>query len=150
MQKPLQLSEDMQKELVDDLAKLSSNGKDTHDAVGAVFGPPSLRRRLAGQSDSGGAEAVPQDDTQVVEETVEQILTQRGTTHGDFTDNARISQMLKDSLRNQHGWGNLNDVQREALDMISHKIARALAGNPDFKDHWDDIAGYAKLVSQRV
>jgi len=66
--KPLQLNEDMQKELIDDIAKLSSNGKDTHDAVGAVFGPPSLRRRLATQSDSEGAESVPQDDTKVIEE----------------------------------------------------------------------------------
>ena len=34
--------------------------------------------------------------------------------------------------------------------MIAHKIGRILAGNPDFKDHWDDIAGYAVLISQRV
>jgi hypothetical protein len=25
-----------------------------------------------------------------------------------------------------------------------------VTGNPDIHDHWDDIAGYAKLVSQRI
>ncbi|WP_257617167.1 hypothetical protein [Campylobacter pinnipediorum] len=34
--------------------------------------------------------------------------------------------------------------------MIAHKIARILAGNPNYKDHWDDIAGYATLVSKEL
>ena len=47
-------------------------------------------------------------------------------------------------------WKSLSEVQKEALEMIQHKIGRILAGNPDHKDHWDDIAGYAKLVSDRL
>ncbi len=71
MQKPLQLTEDMQKELVDDLTKLSRNEQDTHDTVGAVFGPPSLRRRLAGKSDSESVEARLQDDpTPIAEDPI--------------------------------------------------------------------------------
>ena len=34
----------------------------------------------------------------------------------------------------------LNDAQTEALDMIFHKIGRILAGDPNFRDHWQDIA----------
>lgn len=26
----------------------------------------------------------------------------------------------------------------------------ALVGSADFKDHWDDIAGYAKITSERL
>jgi hypothetical protein len=41
-------------------------------------------------------------------------------------------------------------MQREALDMILHKIARIVNGNPNETDHWHDIAGYATLVEQRA
>jgi hypothetical protein len=34
--------------------------------------------------------------------------------------------------------------------MIAHKIGRILNGDPDYIDSWDDIAGYAKLVADRL
>ena len=40
--------------------------------------------------------------------------------------------------------------QQEALDMIAHKIGRIINGDPDYADSWDDIAGYAKLVGDRL
>ena len=39
---------------------------------------------------------------------------------------------------------------KEAIDMIFNKIARILNGNPNHADSWVDIAGYAKLVSDRL
>jgi hypothetical protein len=48
------------------------------------------------------------------------------------------------------GWDRLNDVQREAVEMILHKVGRIISGDPNVHDHWDDIAGYAKLVSERI
>lgn len=78
------------------------------------------------------------------------ILAQRGTTHGNFTDNSRISQRIKRILREEGMYDRMSPVQAEAVDMIVHKIARAVAGNANYADHWDDIAGYAKLVSERV
>lgn len=80
---------------------------------------------------------------------VNKILSERGGTHGDFSDNARITQSLKNLSRCQPGFDCLNDVQREALDVIYLKIGRILSNQPDFKDHWDDIAGYATLVANR-
>lgn len=83
--------------------------------------------------------------------TTEEILNERIKVHGDFTDHARITQSLKDQM--QQGavsWNKLTAIQKEALEMIQHKIGRILAGNPNHKDHWDDIAGYAKLVANRV
>ena len=70
--------------------------------------------------------------------------------NGPFQDQAVASQMIKDLCRDCGIWGDLTDVQKEALDMIAHKIARILAGNQDNKDHWDDIAGYASLVSKEL
>lgn len=79
----------------------------------------------------------------------EEILEERGNTHGDFTDNARLSQRMKHVISSGQTVG-LNPVQYEALDMICHKIARICCGDPNFKDHWDDIAGYATLVANRL
>lgn len=79
------------------------------------------------------------------------ILAKRCNQHGDFTDNANITQDLKRRMRNEtQAWILLTDVQKEALEMIVHKIGRILAGNPNHKDHWHDIAGYAKLVADRI
>ncbi len=78
------------------------------------------------------------------------ILAERSTTHGDFTDNAFIMQRLKEIVHASKNWTTMTDVQREALHMILHKVGRICSGNPDVHDHWDDIAGYAKLVSERI
>lgn len=90
-----------------------------------------------------------QVDRAVQEISTEALLVERGKTHGDFTDHARITQTLK-SVMKAEGSEKLPPIMRETLDMIAHKIGRVLAGNPNHKDHWDDIAGYAKLVSQRI
>lgn len=76
-------------------------------------------------------------------------LAQRGTRYGDFTDNARVSQELKGAVKAQNGYNRLSPVQREALSMICQKIARILNGDPNYKDNWHDIAGYAKLAEDR-
>jgi hypothetical protein len=78
------------------------------------------------------------------------LLQERGKTHGDYSDHARITQVTKQFWQGEAGWQRLSVEQRETLDMIAHKVGRALAGDPNFKDHWDDIAGYAKLVADRL
>lgn len=80
---------------------------------------------------------------------IEEILAERQTTHGDFTDNARVMQRLKDVAMDGVGWNNLDDTKKEAIHMILHKVGRIVTGNPEVQDHWDDIAGYAKLASDR-
>ena len=44
----------------------------------------------------------------------------------------------------------LEDDQREALDIIFHKIGRIINGDPDYADSWHDIACYAQLVGDRL
>ena len=78
--------------------------------------------------------------------TIAKTLKQRQKTHGDFESHARIAQSIKCQMFNAHGYGALSAMQREALDMIAHKIARILNGNPNVHDHWHDITGYAELV----
>lgn len=78
------------------------------------------------------------------------LLDERGKQHGDFTDHASVTQELKEVMWHDPHYEKLTAVQREALEMIAHKIGRILAGNHNHKDHWDDIAGYARLVAQRL
>ncbi len=80
----------------------------------------------------------------------EALLAERSNTHGSFEVNSRVGQNLKAVIRCENGYALLNLPQREALDFICSKIGRIVAGNPHHADHWDDIAGYAKLASQNV
>lgn len=73
------------------------------------------------------------------------LLRERQTTHGDFAITSSISQELKHHFRGCEGWVELEDAQREALDLIATKIARILSGDPNCEEHWDDIGGYARL-----
>lgn len=79
-----------------------------------------------------------------------EILAERGTTHGDFTTNAQVSQEIKKILAGSAGWQLLSDVQKESLHMIALKISRIVSGNPSVKDHWDDICGYATLAAKEI
>jgi len=81
---------------------------------------------------------------------VHSTLSSRGNTHGSFVENGSIMQDLKDRARNGPNWYSLLPHQREAIDMILHKIGRILCGNPHHHDHWHDIAGYATLVEQSI
>lgn len=76
----------------------------------------------------------------------ENLLNEREKTHGSFTDNAIVAQHLKDRFKVSPNYPKLTDKQRESLDMIATKLARILNGNPNEPDHWNDIAGYAKLA----
>lgn len=81
---------------------------------------------------------------------VVQTLQERGSRYGTFVSNGRTSQQLKEVLRNHPNWAKLSDDQREALEMIVHKIARIMNGDPKYVDSWHDIAGYAQLVEQEL
>jgi hypothetical protein len=80
------------------------------------------------------------------------ILTERGNRYGKFTGHAEITQMLKTVVNvglTKRGKTLASD-QQEALDMILHKIGRIVNGDPDYADSWVDIAGYSKLVADRL
>lgn len=78
--------------------------------------------------------------------TTESLITERGSRYGKFKDGADIMQSLKDTMRDVDSWNNLTASQKEALDMIQHKIGRILNGDPTYDDSWKDIAGYATLI----
>jgi hypothetical protein len=82
----------------------------------------------------------------------ETILQERGERYGSFVNNAETSQALKRLMAEHLNARNkeLEDDQWEALEVIAAKIARIINGDPDYHDNWADIAGYAKLVADRL
>ena len=78
------------------------------------------------------------------------VIKERETTHGDFALKAGFIQEIMENISGLYIWNDLADDQKEAIHMIIAKLSRILYGNPDHADHWIDIAGYAKLVSDRL
>lgn len=83
-------------------------------------------------------------------EMIEDVLTERGQRYGKFVNHAYITQGMKLTMMQEEGWNRLADDQKEALEMIVHKIARIINGDPNYVDSWVDIAGYAQLVADRL
>ena len=82
--------------------------------------------------------------------TTMDIIQEREKTHGSYKGTATWSQSIKDMFRSSSNWNTMTDGQKEALEMIAVKLARLLNGNPQFPDHWDDIAGYGKLGATSI
>ena len=75
------------------------------------------------------------------------LLAEREKTHGNFKVQFDCSQRLKGILKD-NGYKNLSPAHREVVEMICMKLSRIVCGQHNFKDHYDDIAGYAKLGSE--
>lgn len=78
------------------------------------------------------------------------ILTEREKRYGNFKEHARITHNIKESMYDSPNWNIISVDKREALEMIAHKIGRILNGDPDYKDSWTDIIGYAKLIEDTL
>ncbi len=83
-----------------------------------------------------------------METNIAEMLIERGSRYGEFKRHAEITMQLK-NIVHTFDPGMEND-QLEALDMIMHKVGRILNGDPNYADSWVDIAGYAKLVADRL
>lgn len=82
--------------------------------------------------------------------TIDDTLQERGTRYGRFETHADITQALKSVMAVTPKWAHLSNDQKEALEMVAHKIGRILNGDPDYADSWVDIAGYSTLVANRL
>lgn len=88
--------------------------------------------------------------------TIEQTLQERGSRYGDFTDHADICDALINVCSGtgygpQTNFSRLDPVKRQAIRVICDKLARILSpgGDPEYRDNWHDIQGYAKLAEDR-
>lgn len=89
------------------------------------------------------------EDLLKAKNSVQNTLQEGGSRYGDFSHNAEEAQRLKAMLKAHPNWHSLDATKREALEVIMQKIARILNGDPNYKDNWHDIAGYAILAEER-
>lgn len=83
--------------------------------------------------------------------TAEELNKQRGSVYGPFMSNAIVAQAIKEALRHPCAKTlELPDDVREGLDLIALKMSRIVTGDPEYLDNWDDIQGYARVVSERI
>lgn len=93
---------------------------------------------------------MPLDPSEIAPPSIDQLLAERKSTHGEYADHASFTQQIKAICHGSKNWQVMNSHERETLDMVAHKIGRILAGDPHFDDHWRDISGYAKLTADRL
>lgn len=84
---------------------------------------------------------------------IDSTLKERGSRYnlnGEYKDHARLTQSMKECCRKHKGWTTCPPDMQEAIDMILHKIARVINGDPYYIDNWVDIEGYSRLVSRKL
>jgi len=85
--------------------------------------------------------------------SIDQTLNERGERYGKFIDHSNLTKNMFRMFQAHMGVQRFEAMQadqQEALHMIFHKLARIANGDPNYADSWVDIAGYAKLVSDRL
>ena len=114
-------------------------------AVAAEMSPEKYLELLHSLSSGKGKERVaPKVDK------VDATLTERGKDYGDYLRKAAFIQEMKYFMRSSPSWDDMDPDMRESVDMIATKMGRIAYGDPSHLDSWIDIAGYAKLVSDRL
>lgn len=78
---------------------------------------------------------------------IELTLQARGQKYGDYDHMATCAQRIKEAMGPR---ANMSAAQRESLDAIATKIARLCCGDPNDRDSWHDVQGYAKLAEDRL
>ena len=87
---------------------------------------------------------------------IDETLEERGRRYGSYAEHAAVSQGIKEILYNALRYNknvdldSLDDDIKETLEMIAHKLGRIVNGDPYYADSYIDIAGYAKLVGDRL
>lgn len=82
---------------------------------------------------------------------VDETLRQRGSRYGSYSDVSALTvELFGPVWRKMQGREEFKHYHVEALHMICNKMALAVCGDPMYADNWHDIAGYAKLVENKI
>jgi hypothetical protein len=81
---------------------------------------------------------------------IHSVLKERELSHGNYGIIAHTAQAIKGEMRDAGKWPEMSYIEREAAEHIATRLARISGGDPHFRDHWVDIAGYAQLVADRL
>jgi len=116
----------------------------------------TLKKQMAHKVDEEKAEKLAEVKAAAAEEAkakeVDTVLDTRADQYGSFMQGADIAIRIKSIMHNAVARNDMHlfPDQLLALDMIAVKISRIVNGNASHRDSWLDIAGYAKLVADRL
>ena len=79
-------------------------------------------------------------------ENLQDTLTEREKRYGSFKTFSELCQEIKSVLNKNKNFQDMESHKKEAIEMIVHKLCRAINGDSDYVDTWVDIVGYATLV----
>jgi hypothetical protein len=138
---------------------LNNTNKTDHQiayAVGChVSYVKALRRKMAHKVEEPKSPEIQKmiDDWRHEADTdVDAILDEREGQYGSFMQSSDTAVKIKGAIHNALMRNNPEILpdQMIALDMIALKISRIVNGDAAHLDSWIDIAGYAKLVADRL
>lgn len=81
---------------------------------------------------------------------VHAIIGERQSNYGDFYDFSILVQKLKDVVQKHPNWPKMSPHHKEGIEMILHKLARSINGNPDYLDSYVDVKGYAQCIINSI
>jgi hypothetical protein len=116
----------------------------------------TLKKQMAHRAQEEKANKLAEVKAAAAEEAkakeVDTILDQRADQYGSFMQSADSAIRIKGIIHNAVARNDMHMFpdQLLALDMIAVKISRIIHGNAAHRDSWLDIAGYAKLVADRL
>lgn len=119
----------------------------TDPATAPHYGP--IKKRKAAAPAAPLALPAPATPPKAASE-IDKILNERGKDYGDYLQKAGFIQTVKFLMRSSPSWNDMDADMQESMEMIVHKMGRALYGEAKLKDNFVDIAGYAKLVADRL
>ena len=76
----------------------------------------------------------------------ELVMVEKKKAKAEFHKRAIFSQTLKNTMRWQENWNEMDDEKKQALEGIIDKISNILCGDPSCIKTWKSIMGYSKLV----
>ena len=116
----------------------------------------TLKKQMAHKAGEEKADKLAEVKAAAAEEAkakeVDTVLDTRADQYGSFMQGADIAIKIKSVMHNAIARNEMHMFpdQLLALDMIAVKISRIVNGNASHRDSWLDIAGYAKLVADRL
>jgi exopolyphosphatase/pppGpp-phosphohydrolase len=82
---------------------------------------------------------------------VNETLKERGERYGgSYEQDDKCALVIMEIFANTPNWFKLSSSHKHALIMTAVKLSRILNGDPNHKDSWHDIAGYATLAERSI
>ena len=78
------------------------------------------------------------------------VIRSREAAHGDLAIYAALLRRFQDVARDGLNWAKASDAHKVAIDEMLRALTGALVGDPDLRDHYDTIAGYATSAAERL